>query len=99
MAAIVHRCACGHLDSVHADFPTNDDTRPCTAYRCGCEDADLAAPEVIPTWSAASPTALATLDTEVIEPGTVDGPGIGRLCDCEDCWSLYNTATTAGQAA
>ncbi|MEV6875803.1 hypothetical protein [Amycolatopsis sp. NPDC051128] len=95
MAAIVHRCACGHLDSFHTDFPTKDDTRPCIAAGCDCADADPGMPEVIPTWRAASPAEQATLDPTVIEPGTVDGPGLGRLCDCEDCWRLYNTGTEA----
>ena len=55
MAAIVHRCACGHLDSHRREHPTTNDTRPCLAARCDCTDADLQAPEVIPTWRAATP--------------------------------------------
>lgn len=95
MAAIVHRCACTHLDSHHREHPLTDDTRPCLTPGCGCADADLQAPEVIPTWRAASPTAQAEPDPVVIEPGTVDGPGLGRLCDCEDCWNLYDTEREA----
>jgi hypothetical protein len=98
MAAIVHRCACGHLNSFHADFPTNDDTRPCLVPGCACTDADPQAPEVIPTWSAVSPTAQAELDPVVIEPGTVDGPGLGQQCDCEDCWNLYELESAARAA-
>jgi hypothetical protein len=98
MAAIVHRCACGHLDSHHREHPLKDDTRPCLASRCDCADADLQTPEVIPTWSAASATAQALPDPVVIEPGTVDGPGIGQLCDCEDCWRTYDAETTTRAA-
>ncbi|KDN23205.1 hypothetical protein [Amycolatopsis rifamycinica] len=95
MAAIVHRCTCTHLDHVHATHPTKDDTRPCTMSGCPCPDSAPAAPELIPTWAAASPFATALPDPAVLEPGTADG--FGRLCDCEDCWSLYDT--TGGQAA
>ncbi|MEV6832839.1 hypothetical protein [Amycolatopsis sp. NPDC051102] len=95
MAAIVHRCTCTHLDSHHREHPLKDDTRPCLASRCDCADADPQAPEVIPTWRAAGPTAQAEPDPVVIEPGTLDGPGLGRLCDCEDCWSLYNAGSEA----
>ena len=53
---------------------------------------------MIPTWRAAEATGQAMPDPAVIEPGTVDGPGLGRLCDCEACLALYD-ATTAGNAA
>ncbi|MFI5584584.1 hypothetical protein ACIA5G_06100 [Amycolatopsis sp. NPDC051758] len=99
MAAIVHRCTCRHLDKFHTDVPTNDGIRPCLVPGCACTDADPQAPEVIPTWSAVSPTAQAELDPVVIEPGTVDGPGLGQLCDCEDCQALYDTYDAAGQVA
>ncbi|WP_086846577.1 hypothetical protein [Amycolatopsis kentuckyensis] len=98
MAAIVHRCACGHLDSFHTDHPTKDDTRPCIAAGYACQNADLAAPEVIPTWRAADATGQAMHDPVVIEPGTIDGPGLGRLCDCDDCWALYDSDTATAAA-
>ncbi|MET8847983.1 hypothetical protein [Amycolatopsis sp. NPDC004625] len=95
MAAIVHRCACAHLDHFHVTGEDKDGRRPC--YICSCRDSDPAPPEIIPTWRAASLTAQAMPDPVLVEPGTVDGPGLGRLCDCDDCWTLYET--TVGQAA
>jgi hypothetical protein len=97
MAAIVHRCACGHLDSFHTPTSTGD-TEPCRMARCTCANVDPGTPEVIPTWRAATPFAQAEPDPVVIKPGTVDATGLGRLCDCEDCWSLYSTETTKGAA-
>ncbi|MEV7092319.1 hypothetical protein AB0M80_05700 [Amycolatopsis sp. NPDC051045] len=97
MAAIVHRCACGHLDSFHTKTAKGD-TEPCRMAGCGCADVDPGAPEVIPTWRAANPTAQAMPDPVLIQPGTVDGPGMGRLCDCEDCWALFNTDNAAQPA-
>ncbi|HEY3479058.1 MAG TPA: hypothetical protein VGL02_09180 [Streptomyces sp.] len=94
MAAIVHRCACGHLDSFHTPARPGD-TVPCRMARCDCADVDPGAPEVIPTWRAETPFGQAKPDPVLIEPGTVDGPGLGRLCDCEDCWSLYNAEHVA----
>ncbi|QRP47429.1 hypothetical protein [Amycolatopsis sp. FDAARGOS 1241] len=88
MAAIVHRCACGHLDSFHAPSPKGD-TAPCSMARCDCADVDPGAPEVIPTWRSETPFDQAQPDPALIEPGT------DRSCDCEDCWSLYNAEHVA----
>lgn len=100
MAAIVHRCACEHLDAVHAATGTSDDRR-CLIAGCGCADSRPGAPEIIPTWSTNGvPTAQALPSPEIVPPGTVDGPGLGRCCDCEDCQSLYRAETApAGVSA
>ncbi len=94
MAVIVHRCDCGHLDSTHDPAPDKDGNRRCHMAGCGCLDAQPGAPEVIPTWSSNGiPTGPALPNPDIVPPGTNDGPGIGRACDCEDCQSLYRAET------
>lgn len=98
MAAIIHRCACGHPADFHLRT-LKGDTVPCRMHRCGCGDVEPQQPEVIPTWRSDTPTGTAMPDPVLLQPGTVDLPnGIGRLCDCEDCQALYRRET-AGAAA
>lgn len=101
MAVIVHRCACEHLDNVHAATSDKDDNRRCLMAGCACLDSQPGDPEVIPTWSTgASPTGPALPDPVIVAPGTNDGPGIGRACDCDDCQALYRAETApAGVSA
>ncbi|MEU9686131.1 hypothetical protein [Amycolatopsis japonica] len=100
MAVIVHRCTCAHLDNAHAPAPDKDGNRRCHMAGCRCLDSQPGAPEVIPTWSspvAATGPTLPNLD--IVPPGTVDGPGIRRACDCEDCQALYRTETAPAGVA
>lgn len=97
MAAIIHRCACGHPVSFHT-VNGMEDTSPCQMDRCGCTDRDPGSPELIPTWSSDSPLQQAKPDPHLLAPGTGDRPGVGTLCDCEDCWALYRRETAAAAA-
>lgn len=91
MAAIAHRCACGHLDLFHSSV-----SRECTTGGCPCRTLNAGPPEVIPTWrSVGTPTGPTIPEPEVIAPGT-PGAGMGRLCDCQACQAVYVTvAATA----
>lgn len=94
MAAIVHRCTCGHPDTFHSSISSE-----CTTAACPCPGLDPGPPEVIPTWrSDGTPTGPTVPDAEVIPPGTVDGNGVGRLCACDACQALYR-ATVSAHAA
>ncbi|MGW4829772.1 hypothetical protein ACWEOG_19470 [Amycolatopsis japonica] len=94
MAVIVHRCACEHLDHVHAAAPDKDGNRRCSMAGCRCVDSQPGAPEIIPTWSTGtSPFGPALPNPDIVPPGTNDGPGIGRACDCNGCQTLYRAET------
>jgi hypothetical protein len=92
MAAIAHRCACGHLDLFHSST-----TDACTTGGCPCKTLNAGPPEVIPTWrSDGTPTGPTIAEPAVIAPGTRSA-GMGGLCGCEACHTLY--ASAAGNAA
>ncbi|KFU82916.1 hypothetical protein BB31_00035 [Amycolatopsis lurida NRRL 2430] len=92
MAAIAHRCACGHLDFFHSSV-----TGACTTEGCLCQTVNAGPPEVIPTWrSDGTPTGPTVEEPAVIAPGT-RGAGMGGLCGCDACQTLY--ASVSGNAA
>ncbi|MFE5565387.1 hypothetical protein ACFQ68_10385 [Amycolatopsis japonica] len=92
MAVIVHRCACEHLDHVHAATPDKDGNRRCSMAGCRCADSQPGTPEIIPTWSTGtSPFGPALPNPDIVPPGKE--AGFGRACNCDDCQTLYRAET------
>ncbi|MGW4826682.1 hypothetical protein ACWEOG_03800 [Amycolatopsis japonica] len=92
MAAIVHRCACGHPDFFHSST-----TGACTTEGCPCKTLNPGPPEVIPTWRADGPPTGPTIEEPTVIPPGTRGTGMGQLCGCEACHTLH--ASVAGNAA
>jgi hypothetical protein len=87
MSMIVHRCECGHPDIFHAD--ARDPQSSCSYGGCDAPRTghEYGPSELIPSWSS-DIKGTSVLVEEITTPGTRVHQ-YPKLCDCDDCLSLY----------